>query len=92
MLGVDGAPTAVEQARRNAVDHGVDARFEVADAPNLGESPGYDTVIDVADRLFDAIENSDIAVVERLFSPEVAVWKSGDVRDNDHARSVRIIA
>lgn len=49
-------------------------------------------VTDVADRLFDAIENSDIAVVERLFSPEVAVWKSGDVRDNDHARSVRIIA
>ncbi|MDZ4232532.1 MAG: DUF4440 domain-containing protein [Dietzia sp.] len=31
-------------------------------------------------------------MVERLFSPEVAVWKSGDVRDNDHARSVRIIA
>ncbi|MDZ4270068.1 MAG: DUF4440 domain-containing protein, partial [Mycobacterium sp.] len=56
--------------------------------------PGTDTraVTDVADRLFDAIENSDIAVVERLFSPEVAVWKSGDVRDNDHARSVRIIA
>ncbi|MCV7150334.1 nuclear transport factor 2 family protein [Mycolicibacterium pyrenivorans] len=49
-------------------------------------------VTDVADRLFDAIENSDIAVVERLFSPEVAVWKSGDVRDNDHVRSVRIIA
>jgi len=49
-------------------------------------------VTDVADRLFDAIENSDIAMVERLFSPEVAVWKSGDVRDNDHARSVRIIA
>ena len=56
--------------------------------------PGTDTqsVTDVADRLFGAIENSDIAVVERLFSPDVAVWKSGDVRDNDHARSVRIIA
>lgn len=27
VLGVDGAPTAVEQARRNAADRGVDARF-----------------------------------------------------------------
>jgi len=50
------------------------------------------TVSDVADRLFDAITNSDIAMVEQLFSPDVAVWHSGDDRDNDHARSVRIIA
>lgn len=56
--------------------------------------PETDTraVTDIADRLFDAIEHSDIAMVEQLFSPDVAVWKSGDVRDNDHARSVRIIA
>lgn len=51
-----------------------------------------DAVADVADRLFDAIENSDIAMVQQLFGSDVAVWKSGDVRDNDHARSVRIIA
>jgi ketosteroid isomerase-like protein len=56
--------------------------------------PETDTraVTDIADRLFDAIEHSDIATVEELFSPDVAVWKSGDVRDNDHARSVRIIS
>ncbi|WNG89198.1 nuclear transport factor 2 family protein [Mycobacterium sp. ITM-2016-00317] len=46
---------------------------------------------DVADRLFTAIERSDIATVAQLFSPVVAVWKSGDTRDNDHARSVKII-
>jgi ketosteroid isomerase-like protein len=49
-------------------------------------------VADVADRLFDAIANSDIAMVEQLFSSEVAVWHTGDDRDNDRARSVRIIA
>ncbi len=56
--------------------------------------PETDTraVTDIADRLFDAIERSDVAMVEELFSPDVAVWKSGDVRDNDRARSVRILA
>ncbi len=56
--------------------------------------PETDTraVTDIADRLFDAIERSDVAMVEALFSPDVAVWKSGDVRDNDRARSVRILA
>ena len=49
------------------------------------------TQADVADRLFDAIERSDIDAVARLFSPDVAVWKSGDTRDNDHGRSVKII-
>lgn len=45
----------------------------------------------VADRLFGAIERSDTGTVAKLFSPGVAVWKSGDSRDNDHARSVKII-
>lgn len=49
-------------------------------------------VTDVADRLFEAIANSDIAMVGQLFSPEVAVWHAGDDRDNDHARALRIIA
>src|SRR3954447_17258871 len=40
VLGIDFAPQAVEQARANAAAKGVDARFEVADAMNLGE-PGY---------------------------------------------------
>ena len=53
---------------------------------------GTRTVTDVADRLFDASERSDIATVEQLFSPEVAVWKSGDDRPSGRERSVRIIA
>ena len=35
VLGIDFAPEAVEQARRNAAAKGVEARFEVADAMNL---------------------------------------------------------
>ncbi|MCG7592566.1 class I SAM-dependent methyltransferase [Mycobacterium sp. PSTR-4-N] len=55
VLGVDGAPTAVEQARRNAAAHGVDARFAVRDALDLGASPTFDTVVDSAlFHIFDA--------------------------------------
>ncbi|CAA0128532.1 Uncharacterised protein [Mycolicibacterium vanbaalenii] len=50
------------------------------------------TTAGVADRLFDAIERGDITTVEQLFSPAVAVWKTGDERPSDRARSVRIIA
>ncbi len=39
VVGVDAAPTAIEQARENAATKGVDARFEVADALNLGVEP-----------------------------------------------------
>ncbi|CAA0128533.1 putative protein [Mycolicibacterium vanbaalenii] len=63
VLGIDGAPTAVEQARRNAADQGVDARFEVADALHLGDSPGYDTIIDSA--LFHIFDDGDRATYVR---------------------------
>jgi SAM-dependent methyltransferase len=59
VLGVDGAPTAVEQARRNAAAHGVDARFDVRDALDLGTSPTYDTVVDSA--LFHVFDAADRA-------------------------------
>jgi SAM-dependent methyltransferase len=57
VLGVDGAPTAVEQARRNAAGHGVDARFAVRDALELGTSPIFDTVVDSA--LFHVFDADD---------------------------------
>jgi SAM-dependent methyltransferase len=56
VLGVDFAPHAVEQARANSADKGVDARFEVADAMNLGE-PGYQTIVDSA--LFHIFDDAD---------------------------------
>lgn len=59
VLGVDGAATAVEQARRNDAAHGVDARFEVRDALDLGATPTFDTVVDSA--LFHVFDADDRA-------------------------------
>ena len=60
--GIDASRAAVEQARANAADrrvpaHDVTARFEVADALELGPDPGYDTVLDSA--LFHIFDDSD---------------------------------
>jgi SAM-dependent methyltransferase len=59
VLGIDFAPHAVEQARANAAEQGVDARFEVADAMNLGPEPGYQTIVDSA--LFHIFDDADRA-------------------------------
>jgi ketosteroid isomerase-like protein len=50
-----------------------------------------EAVADVADRLFGAIENGDIALVERLWDDDVVVWKVAD-RDRDRERALRVIA
>jgi SAM-dependent methyltransferase len=57
VLGIDFAPHAVEHARANAAEQGVDARFEVADAMSLGAEPGYQTVVDSA--LFHIFDDAD---------------------------------
>ncbi len=49
------------------------------------------TVVDVADRLFTAIERGDVAGVDRLWSNDIAVWRVGARRDNDKARAMRVI-
>jgi SAM-dependent methyltransferase len=55
VLGIDFSPRAVEQARANAAEKGVDARFDVADAMNLGDEAVYQTVVDSAlFHVFDA--------------------------------------
>ena len=52
---------------------------------------GTEAVADVADRLFHAIENSDIATVGQLWDDDVLVWKVAD-RDRDRERALRVIA
>ncbi|MGE2728348.1 class I SAM-dependent methyltransferase [Mycolicibacterium vaccae] len=59
VLGVDGSAQAVEQARHNAAQQGVDAHFEVADALRLDAPPTYDTVLDSA--LFHIFDDADRA-------------------------------
>jgi SAM-dependent methyltransferase len=57
VLGVDYSPHAVEMARQNAAEKGVDARFDVADAMNLPAEQVYDTIIDSAlFHIFDATD------------------------------------
>ncbi|HEY5844480.1 MAG TPA: nuclear transport factor 2 family protein [Mycobacterium sp.] len=46
---------------------------------------------DVADTLFNAIEQTDIAMIQQLWNEDVAVWHSGDPKDNDRARAMRVI-
>jgi SAM-dependent methyltransferase len=49
VTGLDGSPTAIEQARSRAGDAGVTVTFGVADATNLtGYDERFDTVIDSA--------------------------------------------
>jgi SAM-dependent methyltransferase len=55
--GIDSSEHAIEQARANAAEHNVAARFEVADALWLGDDPTYDTVIDSA--LFHIFDSAD---------------------------------
>jgi ketosteroid isomerase-like protein len=50
-----------------------------------------EAIADVADRLFGAIEQSDIAMVEQLWNSDVVVWKVAD-RDRDRERALRVIA
>jgi ketosteroid isomerase-like protein len=51
-----------------------------------------EAVADVADRLFEAIEQSDIAMVQQLWNSDVIVWKTGEPRDRDKERAMRVIA
>jgi ketosteroid isomerase-like protein len=50
-----------------------------------------ETVIDAANRLFAAIERSDIAAVDAMWSDDIAVWRVGSRRNDDKARAMRVI-
>jgi ketosteroid isomerase-like protein len=50
-----------------------------------------EVIADVADRLFSAIEKSDVDAVDRLWSNGIAVWRPGARRDDDKARALRVI-
>lgn len=50
-----------------------------------------EAIADVADRLFEAIEQSDIAMIEQLWNEDVVVWKVAD-RERDRVRALRVIS
>jgi len=47
--------------------------------------------LDVANRLFGAIERGDYQTVDSMWAPEVTVWHTGDTRDNDRVRALKVI-
>lgn len=49
------------------------------------------SVDEVADALFAAIERGDEAAVAAMWSDDVLVWHTRDVRDNERARALRVI-
>ncbi|WP_101948831.1 class I SAM-dependent methyltransferase [Mycobacterium sp. 3519A] len=57
VVGIDFSSNAIEQARANAADNGVDARFQVADAMNLAPDATYQTILDSA--LFHIFDQAD---------------------------------
>jgi SAM-dependent methyltransferase len=57
VYGIDSSEHAIEQARANAAERNVAARFEVADALQLNHDPAYDTVVDSA--LFHIFDPAD---------------------------------
>jgi SAM-dependent methyltransferase len=59
VLGIDSSEHAIEQARANAVQQGISARFEVADALQLILDQSYDTAVDSA--LFHIFDPEDRA-------------------------------
>jgi len=50
-----------------------------------------DVSLDVANRLFDAIERGDYATVDGMWADDVLVWHSGDPKDNQRIRALKVI-
>jgi ketosteroid isomerase-like protein len=50
-----------------------------------------DEVHEIADRLFTAIEQGDLAGVEALYSDDLVVWNSAMTRTMDKARSLAVL-
>jgi ketosteroid isomerase-like protein len=50
-----------------------------------------EVIVEAADRLFSAIEKSDVDAVDRLWSDDIAVWRVGSRRDDDKTRALRVI-
>ena len=53
--------------------------------------PTAETVVDVADDLFAAIEHGDEARLDGLLSDDVAVWRAGAERDDDKIRAMKVL-
>jgi ketosteroid isomerase-like protein len=56
-----------------------------------GEPVNADLYLDVADRLFGAIERGEYDTVAGMWADDVTVWHTGDSQDNDRVRALKVI-
>ena len=47
--------------------------------------------LELADRLFGAIERGEYDTVDGMWADDVTVWHCGDSRDNDRVRALKVI-
>ncbi|MFE4827703.1 class I SAM-dependent methyltransferase [Streptomyces sp. NPDC056672] len=76
VTGVDGSPSAIEQAGQRASAHGVEVRFLVADATELqGAGTGFDTVLDsgLYHCLNDEQRSAYAAALHRVCGPDATL-------------------
>ncbi|MCW2561171.1 MAG: ketosteroid isomerase [Mycobacterium sp.] len=50
-----------------------------------------DLYLDVANRLFGAIERGEYETVDGMWADDVTVWHTGDSQDNDRVRALKVI-
>jgi hypothetical protein len=53
--------------------------------------PAAETVVDLADALFAAIELGDEPWLENVFAGDIAVWRAGVQRDDDKERALKVL-
>lgn len=59
--------------------------------PAADSGHSQQAIVEVADRLFAAIERSDEATLTDLFDDNIAVWRVSARRDNDKERALRVL-
>lgn len=50
-----------------------------------------DVRLDVANRLFGAIERGEYETIDGMWAYDVTVWHTGDSQDNDRVRALKVI-
>ncbi len=59
--------------------------------PATDSGHSQQVIVEVADRLFAAIEQSDVGTLTQIFDDDIAVWRVGARRDNDKERALRVL-
>jgi hypothetical protein len=59
--------------------------------PAADSGHSQEVLVDVADQLFTAIEQSDVAMLNQIFNDDIAVWRVGARRDNDKERALAML-